>query len=71
MGGRFVEAGDLLAVAARDAAGRRWLLVSFHGDGNGLSTRPALAGLHAACQVRRRRRRPRFSDRRACREGWR
>ena len=69
--GDFLAPGDLFAASVADAAGRRWLLVSFHGDGNGLSTRPALAGLHAACQVRRRRRRPRFSDRRACREGWR
>ena len=69
--GDFLAPGDLFAASVADAAGRRWLLVAFHGDGNGLSTRPALAGLHAACQARRRRRRPRFSDHRARREGWR
>ena len=50
IGGRFVEAGDLFAASVRDAAGRRWLLVSFHGDSDGLSTQPVVSGVHRACQ---------------------
>ena len=43
-GGRLAP-GDLLAVSCADAAGRRWLLASFHGDSCGRSARPALAAL--------------------------
>ena len=49
IGGRFVEAGDLFAASVRDAEGLRWLLVSFHGDSDGLSTQPVLSGVHRAC----------------------
>ena len=45
--GTWVAPGDLLAVAIEDRRRRSWLLVSFHGDGNGLSTQPVLRAVHA------------------------
>ena len=51
VGGKFLEPGDLLAVSIDDIHGARWLLVSFHGDSNGLSTQPALSGCHRAHQA--------------------
>ena len=51
VGGKFLEPGDLLAVSIEDVHGARWLLVSFHGDSNGLSTQPALSGCHRAHQA--------------------
>ena len=44
--GSWVAPGDLLAVTIRDHRDRPWLLASFHGDSNGLSTGPLLAALH-------------------------
>jgi hypothetical protein len=52
LGGAFVSPGDLHAVSIEDVAGRRWLLASFHGDSNGLSTQPVLACLHQAARAR-------------------
>mmetsp|Transcript_16310 Transcript_16310/g.44255 ORF Transcript_16310/g.44255 Transcript_16310/m.44255 type:complete len:1173 (+) Transcript_16310:93-3611(+) len=46
--GNFLEAGDLFALRIDDVGGQGYLLVSFHGDSNGLSTRPVLEGLHEA-----------------------
>jgi hypothetical protein len=46
--GNFLEPGDLLAVSIEDTRGDKWLLVSFHGDSNGLSTHPTLLGCHQA-----------------------
>jgi hypothetical protein len=51
VGGDFLAAGDLFTTSVRDAAGTPWLLASFHGDSNGLSTQPVLAGLHRACRA--------------------
>ena len=42
-----VADGDLLAVSARDFSGRGFVFASFHGDTNGLATRPVLAAVHA------------------------
>ena len=41
-----VANGDLLVVSVADTSGRMYLLASFHGDTNGLATRPLLAALH-------------------------
>ena len=45
LAGVFTAAGDLLATTIRDAHGLPWLLASFHGDSNGLSTQPLLSAL--------------------------
>lgn len=42
-----VASGDLLVMGAEDIMGRKYLLASFHGDTNGLATRPVLAAVHA------------------------
>jgi hypothetical protein len=42
LGGPWLAAGDLLAAAVQSADGAGWLLVSFHGDSNGLSTQPVV-----------------------------
>jgi hypothetical protein len=44
--GDFLAPGDLFAASVADAGGRRWLLVSFHGDSAGLSTAPTLRAVH-------------------------
>jgi hypothetical protein len=41
-GPSWVAPGDLLVAAARSADGVRFLLASFHGDSNGLSTQPVV-----------------------------
>ena len=48
--GAALAPGDLVAVSVEDAAGRRWLLASFHGDSGGLATRPALRALDAVAR---------------------
>jgi len=40
-----VDAGDLLVVSAKAANGRQHLVASFHGDTNGLATRPIVSAL--------------------------
>ena len=40
---RTIAPGDLFVVSVEDKDGRRWLLASFHGDSNGLSTRPVVS----------------------------
>ncbi len=44
----FVDAGDLFVVSILGLGGARWLLASFHGDSNGLSTQPVMAALRKA-----------------------
>jgi hypothetical protein len=46
--GTWIAPGDLAAASLEDRDGCRWLLVSFHGDSNGLSAQPLLAALDAA-----------------------
>ena len=48
--GGLLEPGDLFAADVADVAGRRFLLVSFHGDSAGLSAAPAVHALHRACR---------------------
>mmetsp|Transcript_123825 Transcript_123825/g.228207 ORF Transcript_123825/g.228207 Transcript_123825/m.228207 type:complete len:324 (-) Transcript_123825:89-1060(-) len=43
-----LEAGDIIAVSIADATGRKFLLASFHGDTNGLATKPVVK---AVCEV--------------------
>ena len=54
LGGAWVAQGDLLAVSVADsapgAASRRWLLASYHGDSNGLSSQPMVLAIIAAAQ---------------------
>ena len=50
LGGMFVLPGDLFAASVRDRNGAPWLLASFHGDSNGLSSQPAIAALCAAAR---------------------
>ena len=38
--------GDIIAVTATDADGQKYVIVSFHGDTNGLATIPVLAAVH-------------------------
>ena len=47
LGGAWVAAGDLLVVGINEAGGRggKWLLASFHGDSNGLSSQPLIVAL--------------------------
>ena len=47
LGGAWVAPGDLLVVGIGEAGGRggKWLLASFHGDSNGLSSQPLLLAL--------------------------
>ena len=45
MEGSWVAAGDLVVYSVADSHGRRWLLSSFHGDSNGLSTQPLMEAL--------------------------
>jgi hypothetical protein len=42
LGGPWLAAGDLLAATVQSTDGVRWLLASFHGDSNGLSTQPVV-----------------------------
>ena len=48
--GDFLDPGDLFVVSilAAGGGGPRFLLASFHGDSNGLSTLPVLSALHRA-----------------------
>ena len=48
----WVAPGDLLVVSIEDARRRPHLLVSFHGDGNGLSTQPVLRAVLALARRR-------------------
>lgn len=41
-----VANGDLLVISVEDMAGRHYLLASFHGDTNGMATRPVLGAIH-------------------------
>ena len=50
--GRWVAPGDLLAASVAGSDGRRWLLVSFHGDSCGLMTQPLLAAVDDAARAR-------------------
>jgi hypothetical protein len=43
--GSWVAPGDLVAFSISDVTGHLWLLVSFHGDSNGLSTQPFMEAL--------------------------
>ena len=49
--GDFVDPGDLYAASVLGPGAVRWLLVSFHGDSNGLSAPPVLAAVHRACRT--------------------
>jgi hypothetical protein len=53
-----VERGDLLVVSARDASGWTILVASFHGDTNGLATKPVVSAVvqilrsqHSDCRL--------------------
>ena len=46
--GDFVDAGDLFVVSILGLGGLRWLLASFHGDSNGLSSQPVMSALRRA-----------------------
>jgi hypothetical protein len=46
MDGEWAAPGDLHIVSLQDCIGQPWLLVSFHGDSNGLSTPPVLRAIH-------------------------
>jgi hypothetical protein len=52
MGGAWVAPGDLLVVRAESADGVRWLLASFHGDSNGLSTQPVVQAVQDLARER-------------------
>jgi len=41
-----VAQGDIIAVTATDANGRKFVVASFHGDTNGLATIPVLRAIH-------------------------
>jgi hypothetical protein len=41
-----VALGDIIAITATDAGGQKYVIVSFHGDTNGLATIPVLAAVH-------------------------
>jgi len=45
-----VAEGDLLVLSVDDVMGRQFLLASFHGDTNGLATKPVLAEVHKLAQ---------------------
>ena len=47
LGGDWVAPGDLIAVSIQGSCGRKFLLASFHGDSNGLSTQPLMIALNA------------------------
>jgi hypothetical protein len=47
LGGDWVAPGDLIAVSIQGVCGRKFLLASFHGDSNGLSTQPLMIALNA------------------------
>lgn len=47
-----VEAGDLVAVTVTDAAGRSFLLASFHGDTNGLATKAVVEAVLEVIKTR-------------------
>jgi len=51
-----VANGDLLVLSVDDTLGRQYLLASFHGDTNGLATKPVLAAVHALAQTMPQRR---------------
>ena len=51
--GSWLAPGDLLAVSIEDSDGRLWLLASFHGDSNGLSTHPMILAAHRLSQTSR------------------
>eukprot|EP00961_Rhodomonas_salina_P285915 3863640-Rhodomonas_salina.1 len=43
---RMVLPGDLCVATIHGVMGRRYVLASFHGDGNGFSTMPVIKALH-------------------------
>ena len=52
VGGTWVAPGDLLAVTMRSRSGEGYLLASFHGDSNGLSTQPFVEALARVARTR-------------------
>ena len=52
VGGKWIAPGDLLAVTVRSRAGENFLLASFHGDSNGLSTQPFIEALDRCARER-------------------
>jgi hypothetical protein len=52
VGGNWVAPGDLIAVTARSKSGVDYLLASFHGDSNGLSTQPFVEALDQVARTR-------------------
>ena len=52
VGGNWVAPGDLIAVTARSKSGMDYLLASFHGDSNGLSTQPFVQALDRVARTR-------------------
>ena len=52
LGGTFLAPGDLFVVTIRDTDGVPWLLATFHGDSNGLSTQPAMIALREIAQTK-------------------
>ena len=47
-----VANGDVFVISVHDIFGRPYLLASFHGDTNGLATKPVLAAVDAAARAR-------------------
>ena len=47
-----VANGDVFVISVHDVFGRPYLLASFHGDTNGLATKPVLAAVDAAARAR-------------------
>jgi len=46
-----LERGDLLAIMAQDTSGEKFLIASFHGDTNGLASKPVVGSLAAAAAL--------------------
>ena len=49
--GTFLSPGDLFVMSIRDQSGAWWLLASFHGDSNGLSSQPAMSALNEVAKA--------------------
>ena len=49
--GAWVTAGDLFVMSIEDRTGVKWLLASFHGDSNGLSTQPVMTAVNEAART--------------------
>jgi hypothetical protein len=48
--GSPLERGDLLVVNAQDARGHEFVVASFHGDTNGLATKPVVNAVHTVAE---------------------